>query len=86
MDPATLDMQKKLLQKQQELLELQQKKIELELLHSQFKLQEELLKNKNITDLPEHKVCLNLYNIQGGGEVKIIVSKPLILCCKMKKL
>lgn len=51
LDPATLDVQKKLLQKQRELLDLQQKKIELELLQTQVKLQEQL-KSHNVNDIP----------------------------------
>lgn len=48
MDPATLDMQKKLISKQRELLELQQKKLELELLQTQVKLQEQMKTSGNV--------------------------------------
>lgn len=52
LDPVTLDMQKKLIQKQQELIELQQKKVELELLQTRVKLQEQL-KSQPLSQLPE---------------------------------
>ncbi|XP_018319947.1 uncharacterized protein LOC108733341 [Agrilus planipennis] len=41
-DPETLSMQQKLINKQKELLELQQRKLELELLQTQVRLQEQL--------------------------------------------
>lgn len=42
LDPQTLDMQQKLINKQKQLIELQQRKLELELLQAQVKLQEQL--------------------------------------------
>lgn len=47
LDPQTLDMQQKLINKQKQLLELQQRKLELELLQTQVKLQEQLKSSGN---------------------------------------
>lgn len=46
MDPETLKMHEKLIQKQKELIELQQKKLELEVLQTQVKLREQISNGK----------------------------------------
>lgn len=51
LDPQTLDMQQKLINKQKQLIELQQKKLELELLQAQVKLQEQLKSNTTVTQV-----------------------------------
>lgn len=63
LDPQTLDMQQKLINKQKQLIELQQKKLELELLQAQVKLQEQLKHSTSTSQMKNTTTTTTITNL-----------------------